>query len=318
MLQTTAFVVVCHAWVTGLRRDPTRLVTSKPPFVRPSDTSPAQRRTSAYIGRSAAAPRPVPTPPMPTLPRLLPVVAALLFAQAAGAQDSWRTHADLSRARVALDSFTVFAGDRPIGWQRLGWAKEGETRIVGLVLWDWKPLSKTVGSSTWIMSDEITLNGVSQRSEVRFSTKLVELGLRQQGRMGTTDMRITLDRAQDRIVGSAPTPSGGATPATIDVSASDDVIDDNALSVILPLIRWREGLTFTIPVLASGKGTTETYTASVVDRRTTTVPAGTFEVWRVALAGGRYVLEADVTAAAPYRVVRFGPRGAPMSAQLVR
>ncbi|GAB1342852.1 hypothetical protein MASR1M101_19790 [Gemmatimonas sp.] len=293
-------------------------MTPQPPFVCSPDTSPARRRTSAYIGRSTTAPRPVPTPLMTTLPRLLLVAAALVFAPVAGAQDSWRTHADLARARVALDSFTVFAGDRPIGWQRLGWAKEGETRIVGLVLWDWKPLSKTVGSSSWIMSDEIALNGVSQRSEVRFSTKLVELGLRQQGRMGTTDMRIALDRAQDRMTGTALTPSGGATPAVIDVPASDDIIDDNALSVILPLVRWREGLTFTIPVLASGKGTTETYTASVVERRTTTVPAGTFEVWRVALAGGRYVLEADVTTAAPYRVVRFGPRGAPMSSQLAR
>lgn len=248
---------------------------------------------------------------------LLLLAALALTARAAVAQASWRQHADLSRAREAVDSFTVYAGDRVIGWQRLGWVREGAPGAGGALPGTWRPVSPPVATPTWIMSDEIALTGVTQRSAVRFARTLVELGLRQQGRMGTTDMRIALDRDQDRMVGTALTPSGGATAQPIDVAVGEDLIDDNALSVILPLIAWREGLTFTIPVLSSGKGTIETYTASVTGRMTSTVPAGAFEVWRVAMAGGRYVLEADITTTAPYRVVRFGPRGAPMSSQLV-
>jgi hypothetical protein len=227
---------------------------------------------------------------------------ALVLASPAAAQSpaptSWQAHADLSRARSAVDSFTVLMRDKPIGWQRLQWAKQGK--------------------SEWIMSDEIALNGITQRSDVRFSASLVEQALRQQGMAGPTAMKIELDRRNGRIAGTALTPTGGANPAPIDVPAADDVIDDNALTVILPLVKWKEGLTFTIPVLSSGIGTLETYTAAVVDKRSTTVPAGTFEVWHVTLAGAKYTIEADVTTTAPYRVVRFGPRGAPMSAQLVR
>ena len=136
--------------------------------------------------------------------------------------------------------------------------------------------------------------------------------------MRGTEMRIALDREGDRIIGSALTPSGGATAIPMDVAASEDVVDDNALSVILPLIAWREGISVSIPVLASGKGTIESYVATVSGRQTTTVPAGTFETWRVTLAGPSYAIEADVTTSAPYRVVRFGPRGMPMEAQLVK
>jgi hypothetical protein len=228
------------------------------------------------------------------------LVALLLWpvaAATAGAQESWRQHADIARARVAVDSFSVIVAGRTIGWQRLGWAKDG---------------------TDWIMSDEIALTGVAQRSEVRFTSALVEQGLRQEGTMGSSAMKISLDRIPGRMRGTALTPSGGPTPAVIDAEAGDDVIDDNAISVILPLIRWREGLTFTVTVLSSGKGTSERFAATVVGRRTVVVPAGSFDVWQVALAGTRYVLEADVTTGAPYRVVRFGPRGAPMSAQLVR
>jgi hypothetical protein len=229
--------------------------------------------------------------------RLVTLLVWPCAAASAGAQESWRQHVDIARARVAVDSFSVIVGGRTIGWQRLGWAKDG---------------------TEWVMSDEIALTGVAQRSDVRFSSALVEQGLRQQGTMGSTAMKIALDRVPGRMRGTALTPSGGPTPAVIDVEADDDVIDDNAISVILPLIRWREGLAFNVTVLSSGKGTSERYAATVLGRRTVVVPAGSFEVWQVALAGSRYVLEADVTTGAPYRVVRFGPRGAPMSAQLVR
>lgn len=265
------------------------------------------------------SPRSLPAPSIRAVHVTAFALAALLstLSTAAQAQASWRNHADLTRAREAVDSFTVTVGERTMGWQRLGWVREGQTHTVGLVIGSWKPLAKTVGTTTWIMSDEVALNGVTQRSEVRFSSALQELGLRQQGQMGTTAMRIELDREKERMTGSALTPSGGAAPVPMNVTVPDDVIDDNALSVILPLVKWSTGLTFTVPVLSSGKGTVDTFTGSVVDQRTVNVPAGSFAVWHVLLAGPRYTLEADVTTTAPYRVVKFGPRGAPMSSVLV-
>lgn len=264
----------------------------------PYDTALVIRRRDRLLSARNLMSVSVPSPHHARLLHQL-LVALVLWTGApasAGAQASWRQHADITRARVAIDSFSVIVSGRTIGWQRLGWTKDG---------------------ADWVMSDEVALSGVAQRSEIRFSSALVEQGLRQQGTMGSTAMKITLDRIDGRLRGTALTPSGGPTPAVIEANADDDVIDDNALSVILPLIRWRDGLTFDVPVLSSGKGSSEHFAASVVGKRTVVVPAGSFEVWQVALTGARYVLEADVTTAPPYRLVRFGPRGAAMSSQLV-
>jgi hypothetical protein len=228
-----------------------------------------------------------------------------LFARSASAQPSWRDHLDITRARSAVDSFDVRAGDRTIGWQRLGWQRTTIT-------------ADTPAGSVWQLSDEVALTGVQQRSVVHLSERFVEVALRQQGEMGPRPMRIHLDRRGDRLHGSALTPRGGADPVPLDVAAGDAVIDDNALTPLLPLLAWRDGLSIALPVLSSGTGAIESFTATVEGPAVTTVPAGTFDTWRIAVAGGRYVLEAHVTRAAPYRLVQFGPRGAPMVSQLVR
>lgn len=257
----------------------------------------------------------------------LPVALAALTALAAAAsldpapieaQTSWRSHVESSRLREATDSFTVFVRGNPMGWQRLSWIREDGPSREGRVLGAWPPASGTAGATTWIMADEVVLTGVKQRSEVRFSATMQEEGLRQWGAAGGTEMRITLDRTQDRMRGSALTPSGGPSPVPMDVAVTADVIDDNALTMILPAIRWGEGVTMTIPVLSSGKGTIAPFTATVTGQGTTTVPAGTFETWRITLDGGQYAVLAEVTRSAPYRVVRLSPRGSPMDIQLVR
>lgn len=249
-----------------------------------------------------------------------PLLATLLAARpaSAGAQGSWRQHADLARAREATDSFAVVVQGKTTGWQRLVWASERTANRAAITLWSMPAAAAASTAPAWILSDEIALGGVQQRSEVRLAPSLTELGLRQHGAMRGTEMRIALDREGNRLKGTALTPSGGANAVPMDVAVPDDVVDDNALSVILPLIAWGEDVTFTIPVISSGKGTIEPFTASVSGKRTTTVPAGTFETWRVSLVGLKYALDADVTTAPPYRVVRFGPRGMPMESQLVK
>jgi hypothetical protein len=241
-----------------------------------------------------------------------------LVPSSADAQASWRDHVESSRLREATDSFTVFVRGNPVGWQRLSWAREDGPARDGRVLGEWPRASGTGGAPTWIMADEVVLTGVKQRSEVRFTSTLLEQGLRQWGKAGSTEMRITLDRQQDRMRGSALTPGGGTTAVPMDVTVTDDVIDDNALTMILPAIRWAEGVTLTLPVLSSGKGTIAPFTATVTGRGATTVPAGTFETWRITLDGGQYAVLAEVTTTAPYRVVRLSPRGSPMDIQLAQ
>jgi hypothetical protein len=251
----------------------------------------------------------MPSPRTVTLAIAFCVVSSTLMAQA-----SWRAHLDPGRLRVATDSFSVVVRGNVVGWQRLMWAIDGAQQSSTLDLGSWP----AVREPHWILSDEISMGGVHQRSDVRVTRAVAEVGLRQAGIMGTTTMRIALDRVGGEMKGTALTPTGGASPVPIVAHVDDEVIDDNALSVMLPLIRWSDGLAFTLPVLSSGKGAIDRYEVTVTGKGMTTVPAGSFETWRVALQGPRYTLTADVTTAAPYRVVRFGPKGAPMEAQLVR
>jgi hypothetical protein len=244
-----------------------------------------------------------------TLSLLLSLSPAL-----AAAQSSWRGYVDSTRLRTSVDSFVVLVADREIGWQTLGWHHDPAGVRSRATLWG----EDAQRVNTWVFADEVALQGVRQRSEIRFDASFVETGLRQQGLVGTQPMRIQLDRAGGQFIGSALTPSGGAQAVAVRTPVAADAIDDNAVTPLLPLIAWQAGLVVTLPVVSSGQGTVETHTASVVGARTVTVRAGTFEVWHVAISGGRYVLDADVTRSAPYRVVRFGPRGAPMSSQLVR
>lgn len=245
----------------------------------------------------------------------LPCAVALLALSAplcAAQSSSWRAHLDPSRLTVGTDSFTVLVRGTAAGWQRLIRAHEGSDSAQG------RFPAATTGGPRWVLSDEITLQGVTQRSNVLLSPALVEHGLRQRGQMGPMRMEIVLDRRGDRMVGTALTPSGGPTAVPFDAPVRDDVIDDNALTVVLPAIVWRDSLSITIPVLSSGKGTMESYTATVTGRGATTVPAGTFDTWRITLASARYSVRAEVTTSAPYRVVRMAPAGSPMDAQLVR
>jgi hypothetical protein len=74
---------------------------------------------------------------------------------------------------------------------------------------------------------------------------------------------------------------------------------------LLPAVRWRDSLAVAFPVIASGKGTTSSWTLRVLGADTTTVPAGHFATWRVEMQAGRSRTEVHVTRSAPYRVVRI-------------
>lgn len=224
---------------------------------------------------------------------------SLLALDPAAAQSSWRTHLDPSRLRVATDSLAVLVEGTARGWQKLSVTRAGDA---------------------WVLSDEIQIGTlVHQRSDVRFGPGFVEQSLRQEGTARGAPMKIVLDRAAGRVSGSALTPTGGTTAVPIDVEAGDDVVDDNAVTPLLAYIAWADGLSLTMPVLKSGKGTVAPNAIAVRGKGTITVAAGTFETWQVVVSeGDRPWLEAHVTTTAPYRVVRLGPPGGRMVVELVK
>jgi hypothetical protein len=225
--------------------------------------------------------------------------AACTLSRAASAQRSWRSYVDASRVRAESDSFTVHVNGQLFGWQKIGAITRG---------------------AEWTLFDEATLGTVvQQRSDVRFSSTFVEQSLRQTGTMQGKRMAIVLARENGAFVGTAITPASGDSTIRMRVSVSDDVIDDNAITPLLPYIRWTDGLTVTIPVLKSGKGTVAPNTLTVRGTSTWGTAGNAVEVWQIAISeADRVWLEALVTTAAPFRVVRMGPPGGRMISELAR
>lgn len=163
-----------------------------------------------------------------------------------------------------------------------------------------------------------TMAGMSQETRVELTPALGLRRVEQSGEVRGQQMRIRVTLAGGRARGSATTPgSRGVQTIAVDVAVPAGAVDDNALQSLLPALPLAPGKTFAIPVLASGQGAIKTLVATVHAIEPVTVPAGTFEAWRVEVSGG----EVPVTfwvGRTPRRVVKLGFAGAPMTFELAR
>ena len=213
------------------------------------------------------------------------------------ASGSLQSHLDTARLRSVRDSFAIYLQGKESGWQRLTATRTG---------------------SQWHVGDAVSLTGiVNQESVVTFDDALHELSLRQSGEMQAQPMEISLDMASGRVKGIARTPASASGPLAIDTAFTATTVDDNAVMPLMVGVHWRDSLSLSFPVLASGKGTTENWSVTVLGRDTTTVPAGHFETWRVEMKSGRNRSIFHVTRNAPYRMVRIA-NGPMFEMQLVK
>ena len=77
------------------------------------------------------------------------------------------------------------------------------------------------------------------------------------------------------------------------------------MTPLVAYVRWREDFSAVFPILSSGKGTVSDVSVRTLGKEQVTVPAGQFETWRVELQMGVSRLVANITTAAPYRIVRM-------------
>ena len=228
------------------------------------------------------------------------VAASLRCATALAGQSAptpLRDHLDPCRLQVRRDSFIVVIRGAPRGWQVLSTARDG---------------------AGWLLGDTLSIAGmVSQSSVIRFDSGLDETSLRQEGTMMGKPMRITLDVSGLRVTGVALTPINPSGELAIDAARTPGLIDDNAVTPLLAFVRWRDGFAASFPVLLSGKGTVTDFSVRTLGLEQVTIPAGQFDTWRVELQMGQARMVANVTTAAPYRIVRMS-NGPAFEMQLIR
>ena len=229
--------------------------------------------------------------------KLLATVALCAAIQPSFAQTPGTINFAALTART--DSFVVMVQGNPLGFQRTS-VERTETgfRIV----------------------DDVQIGPImTQRTEVELGLDGSLRSTRQTGQVRGQSTSIEITYHDGRAKGSATTPAAGG-PATIaiDTTVAAGAIDDNLITALLPALEWAPGASFTLPVFLSGKGYEQSVTVTVKGTEKLTVPAGTFDVYRVDLSGGQAPVAMYITTDATHRLVKIAPRGAPLEFVLAK
>jgi hypothetical protein len=218
------------------------------------------------------------------------LAATLACAAAAHAQTP---ALDLRALAPQADTFAFQAMGRTFG-----------TQIVTLV-------READGSFT--MRETTSVQAMSQTTEVRLDATGAMRSTRQQGQAAGQQMQIEVDYAAGRATGRARVPQqGGMKDVVVDAAVPADALDDNTFVALLQAMPWTAQSVFEVPVFSSGNATLETRTLRVTGTEQVTVPAGTFDAWRVEVTG-EPALVVFLATAAPHRVLRMEVVGTPMT-----
>jgi hypothetical protein len=197
------------------------------------------------------------------------------------------------------DSFVVLVQGNALGFQRTTIERtEGGFRVV----------------------DDVQIGPImTQHTEVEMDADGTLRSTKQTGQVRGQNTSISITYHDGRANGSATTPSfAGIVSTTIDTTVAAGAIDDNLITALLPALDWSPTASFTLPVFLSGKGYVQPLTLAVRRTETVTVPAGTFEVYRVEMSGSQAPVAMFVTTDPTHRLVKVAPEGAPLEFVLAK
>lgn len=208
---------------------------------------------------------------------------------------------DLAALSATRDSFAIMVQGNAFGYQV-------------------SDLSRSAEGLTVVQQTMLPALGLEQRTEVHLDPTGTLRSVSQRGQMQGQQTSIEVAVVNGRATGKATTPTppaGEMTTTDIDVALPPGTLDDNILTAVAGALRWAPDASFAVSVLGSGSGEVRQVTFRVAGTESVTVPAGTFEVYRVDLVGGAAPVTVFVTTAAPHHVVKIAPAGQPVEFVLV-
>jgi len=177
-----------------------------------------------------------------------------------------------------------------------------------------KPMGFTVLSveatrAGYRVTENTQIGGMMQQKTELLLDKAHRLRqVNQSGKMRGQDARIAIEYDGKRVRGAAtmPGPEGGHS-FMIDLPVPANVIDDNLLQSIFPVLPWSADANWTIPVFSAGKNQLSETTLVVTGSES----VNNVESYRAELRGGEMTVAIWVAKAAPHRVLKTAPVGAP-------
>lgn len=207
---------------------------------------------------------------------------------------------DATRLVAHSDSFVVLIQGMPQGYQTTSLAKG--------------PAGYSYRTATFLAGGM-----VQQSGEASFTLELRPTAVKSSGKVQGQPTSTDLAYAGGRVKGSSVSmAAGGSKTTAIDTTVAPTVIDDNMLTALLPGLRWAPNAKFTFDTFDASSGTVRAAQLSVTGTETVTVPAGTFPAYRVEVTGMTQAVTMFVTTAAPHRLVKIAPVGAPVEFVLAK
>jgi hypothetical protein len=197
------------------------------------------------------------------------------------------------------DSFVVMVQGNPLGFERTTVERtESGLRVV----------------------DDVEIGTImTQHTEVELGADGTLRSTKQTGKVRGQATSIDIIYHDGRAKGSATTPSmAGLVTTSIDTTVVAGAIDDNLITALLPALDWSPTASIALPVFLSGKGYVQSLTLAVKGTEKLTVPAGTFEVYRVEMSGGQAPVALFITTDEAHRLVKIAPQGAPLEFVLAK
>ena len=229
---------------------------------------------------------------------LTAAAALLLFASAPAASQS-PGGINFANLVARTDSFVVMVQGNPLGFQRT-------------------TVERT--ETGFRVTDDVQIGPImSQHTEVDLDADGTLRSTKQTGQVRGQNTSIDIAYRDGRAKGAATTPSmTSVVTIAIDTTVAAGAIDDHLITALLPAFDWSPTASFVVPVFLSGKGHVQSLMLAAKGTEKPTVPAGTFEVYRIELSGGQAPVSMFVTTDMPHRLVKIAPQGAPLEFVLAK
>ena len=169
-------------------------------------------------------------------------------------------------------------------------------------------LTATMTISTFAQeSDSILMDGAS----------LAPIRIRQGGSAGGQQESIALDYDGAHVKGHVHVPQrAGVRDADVDTTVAAGTLDETQVTPLVLALPLASGGRWTLAAYAGSEGVVRNITVAVTGDSTVTVPAGTFDCWKVEVAGGQVPMVLYISKAAPYTLARWQLVGPPVAFEL--
>ncbi|MDH3495923.1 MAG: DUF3108 domain-containing protein, partial [Gemmatimonadota bacterium] len=200
------------------------------------------------------------------------------------------------------DSFQVVIQGSPMGGQVTELRREG-------------------GTLTYREQTSIPIIGLRQESNVVMDGVTLDVrSVEQRGQAGgqAVETRVVVQGGRATGRAQTPDPSGQPKVVEVDTTLAAGTLEVNQLQAIVPALPLADGASFTVAVFNASDASIKPFTITVGGVEAITVPAGTFQAFRVSLAGGRLPVVLYVTEQPPRRIIRVEVIGQPIVFELVQ